>query len=480
MPGHDRFALAGPLPALSELGAVHILAIGGAGMSAVARLLLDAGLPVSGSDITDSPTLADLAARGARVHLGHHPDQLGAAGTVVVSSAIREDNPELAAARAAGLRVLHRSQALAVLMAGRRVAAVAGASGKTTTTAMLTHAVRHAGADPGYAIGGELADDGSNAALGGGSVFVVEADESDGSFLRYRPEVAVVTNVQPDHLDYYGSFAAVQQAYLHFAQTIRPGGLLVVGADDPGAQQLADAYHATGGRVLRYGADPGCDVQLTDIVLDGLSARCQLRRRGAAPVAVQVPAPGTYNLQNAVAAFVAATDGLGIPVPRVLAGLAGFPGVRRRFEAKGEVAGVRVVDDYAHNPGKVAAVVSTGMRLAPPGRLVVVFQPHLYSRTRDFAADFATALAPADVVVVTDIYPAREDPIPGVTGRLVADRLPGLGTSASYVADRAAVCGVVADLVRPGDLVVTVGAGDVTQVGPELLALLAQRNGGAH
>ncbi|GAB96298.1 UDP-N-acetylmuramate--alanine ligase [Kineosphaera limosa] len=470
-----RFDYEAPVPAVDELGRVHVLAIGGAGMSAVARLLLQAGLTVSGSDARDSAMLGALRADGATVWVGHEEAHLAGVDTVVVSSAIREDNVELAAARAAGLRVLHRSQALAALAAGRVPVAVAGANGKTTTTSMLTVALIDAGADPSYAIGGELSAAGTNAHVGGGRSMVIEADESDGSFLAYRPQVAIVTNVQPDHLDFYGTFEAVQDAYLRFTGTIRPGGLLVACADDAGSLQLAQRAAAAGVRVLTYGTAPEADLRLCEVRFDGMTGRARL----AGPASGEggelvIEVPGEHNLRNAAAAYLAATAGLGARPAEVLAGLRAYSGTRRRFEAKGEAAGVRVVDDYAHNPGKVAAVVATAAPLARPGRLVAVFQPHLYSRTRDFAQSLAAGLAPADVAVILDVYAAREDPMPGVSGDLVAEHLRALPgeRQVRYVPDKASAPRVVAELVRPGDLVLTVGAGDVTDVGPAVLELL--------
>ncbi len=486
-----RFDLDTPVPDLAQIRHVHILAIGGAGMSAVARLFLDAGIPVSGSDSQDSATLADLAARGARVFVGHDAAHLGQADTVVVSSAIRLDNVELVAAQQSGRRILHRAHALSCLSAGRRVVAIAGASGKTSTTSMLTDALRHAGADPTFAIGGDLADLGVNAARGSGPDAVLEADESDGSFLVYHPQVAVVTNVQADHLDFYGTYAGVQAAYAAFAETIHPEGTLVTCLDDAGARQLAAVHRDRGGRVISYGIEPGAQFRLADIELAGLHSRCRLvptEVLGAAAagsageengeVELVIPAPGEYNLANAAGAFLAATAGLGYPPAPILAGLAEYGGVRRRFEIRGEVAGVRVVDDYAHNPAKVAAVISTAARLAPPGRLIAVFQPHLYSRTRDFAADFAAGLAPAQQVVVLDVYAAREEPIPGVSGELVTEELIRQSSGqVHYVPGLAAAAARVGQLAQPGDLVVTIGAGDVTDVAGLVLTDLASRAG---
>lgn len=472
---NSRFDFTTEVPAAGSLGSVHFIAIGGAGMSGVARVMLARGMSVSGSDAKDSLVLTALAAEGADVHIGHDASFLADADTVVISSAIREDNVELRAARARGLRVLHRSQALASVMCGSRRVAVAGTNGKTTTTSMLTVALQACGVDPSFAVGGELAKHGTNAHLGTGDIFVAEADESDGSFLVYRPDVAIVTSVQPDHLDFYGTFEAVQAAYAAFAATLQPGGLLVACADDPGSRVLADAAAASGTRVITYGLAADADIQLTAIGGAGFHGHAGLVQSGVVLGALEIGMPGRHNLLNATAAFVAATSGLAQDPGRVLEGLAGFTGTRRRFEPKGEAAGVRVVDDYAHNPGKVAAVVETARGLAAPGRLIVVFQPHLYSRTRDFAAALAMALSPADIVIVMDVYAAREDPMPGVSGAMIADRLGAAQpphAHVQFVPFWSDIAPLVAEIACAGDLVLTVGAGDVTMIGPEILRLL--------
>jgi UDP-N-acetylmuramate--alanine ligase len=479
---HTRFDFLADVPAAEDLGRVHFVAIGGAGMSGVARILLAKGVSVSGSDARESTLLHALAAEGASVHVGHDARLVEDADTVVISSAIRDDNPELRAAHTRGVPVLHRAQALAATMAASRRVAVAGANGKTTTTSLLTVALQACGVDPSFAVGGELAKHGTNAHLGTGDIFVVEADESDGSFLVYRPELAVVTSVQPDHLDFYGDLATVEEAYRAFVSTIVAGGLLVACADDPGARALADQARAQGLRVLTYGQSPDADARLTREVHRGLAWSAVVTLAGTAH-RLRLRVPGHHNVLNATAAFVAATAGLGQPAEPVLAGLASFTGTRRRFEPKGRAAGVQVVDDYAHNPGKVAAVVDTAGQLvrdAGSGRLVVVFQPHLYSRTRDFARELGASLAPADVVVVMDVYAAREDPEPGVSGRLVADavRAARADVDVHYVPSWAAVPEVVAALLRPGDLLLTVGAGDVTMIGPEVLYRLEQQEAG--
>ena len=477
-----RYDFTAQVPPLEMLGRVHLIAIGGAGMSAVARLLLARGLPVSGSDSADSPTLESLRDSGARVFVGHDAAHLADVDTVVVSSAVRDDNVELAAARAAGLRVLHRSQALAALMGGSRRVAVAGANGKTTTTSMLVVGLAAAGADPSFASGGEIAQLGTNAALGDGPAFVVEADESDGSFLAYRPDVAVVTNVQPDHLDFYGTTEAVEAAYASFAESVTPGGLLVACHDDPGSRRLADAARAAGRAVVTYGYAPGSDLRVAATTSSGLGTRSELTHAGVDRV-LDLAVPGEHNVMDACAAYLAAVVGLDADPEAVLAGLAGFAGARRRFEVRGEVDGVTVVDDYAHNPAKVAAVVGTAseiVRRAGHGSLRVVFQPHLYSRTRDFAEAFARALAPADQVVLLDVYGAREQPVEGVTSALVGDPLRALPGERTVLVGptRDEAVAALAGAARPGDLVLTVGAGDVTALAPLVVEALRARTGG--
>ncbi|WP_162872787.1 UDP-N-acetylmuramate--L-alanine ligase [Austwickia chelonae] len=473
-----RFDVDELVPAPAELGRVHVLAVGGAGMSAVARLLLAAGVQVSGSDVRDSDVLRGLAQEGVRTFVGHDPSYVAGADTVVISSAIREDNIELVEARSRGLRVLHRSQALSSVMSGRRSIAVAGANGKTTTSSMLATVLSHADADPSYAIGGELVTRRTNAALGTGEVFVVEADESDGSFLVYHPEIAVVTNIQPDHLDFYGTFDQVKESYLKFGKTVPSGGTIVACADDSGSAEFAKRMTGTGVRVVTYGESVDSSIHIDDISFDRLGSTATLVYEGRRH-SLMLSVPGRHNVANAAAAFAAAHVGVGMSAESALQGLSAFRGARRRFEVKGEAGGVRVVDDYAHNPGKVAAVVEAAARVARPGRLIVVFQPHLYSRTRDFAGEFGRALSGADLVLVTDVYAAREDPIPGVDGRMVAEAVDRVsGVEVDYVEQLAQIPEHVVSRVRPGDLVVTVGAGDITMAGPKILELLAGQGRG--
>jgi UDP-N-acetylmuramate--alanine ligase len=456
---------------------VHFIGIGGAGMSGIARILLARGERVTGSDARESATVLALRALGAEVHIGHDPAQLpDPPATVVVSTAIRESNPELAAARARGLTVEHRSTALAGLTRGRTLAAVTGTAGKTSTTSMLTVALQHCGLDPSFAIGGDLAASGSGAHEGTGDIFVAEADESDASFLAFSPEVAIVTNVEADHLDHYGSPAAYVAAFDEFLGRITPGGTLVTCVDDAGAAALADTARARGIQVRTYGRADGTDARLVAFRPDGAGGRIVLSLDGpdnSTEHRLRLPVPGEHMALNALAALLAGVA-LGAPAEGLLEGLAGFDGVRRRFEFRGRAAGVAVYDDYAHHPTKVAAQLRAARDVAGAGRVVVAFQPHLYSRTREFAREFGAALGLADEVVVLDVYGAREDPEPGVSGALVAENVPLSPEHVRFVPRWSEVPAVVAGMARSGDLVITMGAGDVTVLAPEILLELSR------
>jgi UDP-N-acetylmuramate--alanine ligase len=453
---------------------VHFIGLGGAGMSAVARVLLGQGLRVSGSDAAESRGLRALAALGADVTVGHSADAVPEAGTVVVSSAIRDTNPELAEARRRGLPVLHRSQALAAAMTGRQAIAVAGTHGKTTTTAMITVLLRSAGLRPSFAIGGDVAALGVNAEWTGGDVFVAEADESDGSFLNYTPGIAVVTNVEADHLDHYGTADAVHSAFRDFAQRLPEDGLLVACADDAGAAALAAGVPAER-RVRTYGYAATADIRISgtraagsttasllSFLVDGLDAQQELQLR----------VPGRHNILNAAAAFAVALE-LGVDPAVAAAGLSSFSGAARRFEARGEGDGVRVFDDYAHHPTEVQAALTAARTVAGEHRVHVLFQPHLFSRTREFAAGFADALALADTATVLPVYAAREDPVDDVGGWTITQLMPGAG--AAYSEDPAEALRTVTGHARSGDIILTIGAGDVTQYGNQLVGLLKER-----
>ena len=454
------------------LGRVHLVGIGGAGMSGIARVLLARGGTVSGSDAKDSRTTTALRALGAVVHLGHDAVHVDDVDTVVVSTAIRQDNVELVAARDRDLRVLLRAEALAALMAGRRGVAVAGTHGKTTTTSMLTVAVQHCGVDPSFAIGGDLNEAASNAHHGSGELFIVEADESDGSFLAYRPHAAIVTNVEADHLDHYGDAAAVDRAFEDFVATVDSAGFVVACADDPGSRSLTSYARERGIDVRTYGTAADADLRLSAVTVSGTTSRSEpvLRGRRLPPVSLAVP--GRHLALNSGAALLTGI-GLGLPESLLVEGLAGFTGVRRRMELKGSVAGVRVYDDYAHHPTELVAQLAAAREVVGAGRLVVAFQPHRYSRTLAFAQQFGEALGAADDVVVMEVYAAGEDPVPGATGATVAAAVPLPPERVAFEPSWTAVPQLLADRAQAGDLVLTLGAGDVTAIGPEVVRLLS-------
>ena len=460
------------LPA-ERLGRVHFVGIGGAGLSGIARIMLARGIPVSGSDAKESTALDALRALGARVHVGHAADQVRDADTVVVSTAVRDDNPEVVEARRQGLRLLPRSAALESVMQGRSVVAVAGTHGKTTTTSLLTVALQHCGADPSFAIGGDLNVTGSNAHDGSGDLFVAEADESDGAFLVYSPHAALVTNVEADHLDNYGTEEAYHAAFSEFLGRIRPEGFLVAVVDDPGAADLADEAERRGIEVVRVGESATAALRASDLRFEGSTSTFSVHRDGEPLGTVTLRIPGRHYVLDAMAALGAGLR-LGFGFDALAAGLGSFTGTRRRMEAKGEVAGVRVYDSYAHHPNEIAGDLQAARSLAGDGRLVVAFQPHLVSRTRIFGPAMGEALGAADVVVVMDVYVAREDPEPGVDGALVARHVPLPEESVHFVRSWADTPPLLARLARPGDLVLTLGAGDVTLVGPEVLTLLEE------
>lgn len=465
------------VPTVADLGRVHLVGIGGRGMSGIARILLARGVPVSGSDAQGSPMTAALEALGARCFIGHAAEQVEDADTVVVSAAIPEDNPELVAARARGLRILPRTVALVSLMQGYRSVTIAGTHGKTTTTAMLTAVLQHAGADPSFAVGGNLVSTGSNAHHGSGDVFVAETDESDGSFVVFTPDLAILTNVDADHLDLHGTVAAYREAFDRFVDRIRPGGILVACIDDEGVVDLLSRWESTFAQrrvsVLTYGEDESADYRLGDLQPTARGSEFSLVAEGRRVGRVRLAVPGLYNALNAVAAF-AAGEQLGLTDVDVIAGLASFRGTARRFESKGCVDDVRVFDDFAHHPTEVRAALTAAREVAGDGRLVVVFQSQLYSRTKIFAREFGEALGLADEVVVMDVFGSREDPEPGVTGALIADAVPEPAV-AHFVPSWSEVPEVAAGLLRPGDLLLTAGSGDVTLIGPEVLELLESR-----
>ncbi|MDX3231397.1 UDP-N-acetylmuramate--L-alanine ligase [Streptomyces sp. ME19-01-6] len=454
----------------------HFIGIGGAGMSGIAKILAMRGSRVAGSDSKDSPTVEALRALGVTVHIGHAAEHLAADATsVVVSSAIRADNAELAAAAERGIPVIHRSDALAGLMDGARPIAVAGTHGKTTTTSMLAVSLTTLGLDPSYAIGGDLDAPGSNARHGGGDIFVAEADESDRSFHKYAPEVAIILNVELDHHANYASMDEIHESFQTFVERIRPGGTLVVSADHPGARELTGRVTGREGlRVLTYGEDPGADVRVLDIAQRGLTSEVTVLLPdvpGGGELTFTVSVPGRHYAFNAVAALTAGAA-LGVPARELAPALGSYTGVKRRLQLKGVAAGVQVIDSYAHHPTEISADLEAIRGGAGDGRVLVVFQPHLFSRTRELGAEMGEALALADAGVVLDIYPAREDPVPGITSALIIDAAARRGADVTAEHDRTAVPELIAGMAKPGDLVLTMGAGDVTDLGPEILARL--------
>ncbi|GAA1448881.1 UDP-N-acetylmuramate--L-alanine ligase [Mycobacterium cookii] len=458
------------LPA-AELGRVHCVGIGGAGISAIARIMAAQGVPVTGSDDHDTPFLPALRELGVTCHRGYDAAHLGDADTLVVTTAAREDNPEVLEARRRGLRILPRSAGLAAVMAGSRVLAVAGTHGKTTTTGLLTSALLAAGVDPSYAVGGVLTATGRNADAGSDDLFVAEADESDGAFLVYRPHAAIVTNVEADHLDNWGTEEAYHRAFDDFADTIDRAGFLVCVVDDPGAALLAGRTRDAGLEVVTVGESDDADLRIEGLTLDGSTSVCRVLRDGAELGELRLRIPGRHYVLDAVAALAMGLR-LGCAFDDLVAGLGAFTGTGRRMELKGEAAGVRVYDSYAHHPVEISGDLEAARALAGEGRVVAAFQPHLVSRTRIFGEAMGVALGAADEVVVLDVYVAREEPDAAVTGRLVADAVPLPAEQVAYVDGLTSAARALAERARPGDLVITLGAGDITGVGPQVLDLL--------
>jgi UDP-N-acetylmuramate--alanine ligase len=463
-----------------QLGRIHFVGIGGVGMAPLARTMLGRRLPVSGSDIKDTATVQALRALGASIAIGQAPENLAGVDTVVVSTDIPETNVEVVAARDLGLRVLHRASALASLMPGTRSVAVAGTHGKTTTTSMIAVALRHAGLDPSFVIGGELGDTGESGHAGTGDVLVIEADESDGTFVHYAPDIAVVTNIELDHPDHFADVAQVLAEFHAFADRLAPRhGILVACVDDPAVREVATATAARGVRVLTYGAAEDADLRVEDVTTVGGYPRFRLRVKAGVtgpadadlvhgPITLSVPV--RHNALNAAAAFAVGLA-LGVDPERYLEGLAGFVGARRRMQFLGEVRGVRVYDDYGHHPTEIASILTAARELAGEGRVVAAFQPHRYFRTSTFLHEFGPALGGADVAVVLEVFSHGEAPIPGVSGAVIAAETGLPAGDSIFEPEFDAVPGRLAELARPGDLVVTIGAGDITEIGPRLIKL---------
>ncbi|MGW4438310.1 UDP-N-acetylmuramate--L-alanine ligase [Streptomyces sp. NPDC004596] len=451
----------------------HFIGIGGAGMSGIAKILAQRGAEVTGSDAKDSATAEALRALGATVHIGHAAGHLADdASCVVVSSAIRDDNPELVRAAELGIPVVHRSDALAALMEGLRPIAVAGTHGKTTTTSMLAVSLGELGLRPSYAIGGDLDAPGSNALHGEGDIFVAEADESDRSFHKYAPEVAIVLNVELDHHANYASMEEIYESFEAFAGRIVPGGTLVISADHEGARELTRRLSGTV-KCVTYGEAADADVRVLSVVPQGLRSQVTAVLDGQ-ELTFTVSVPGRHYALNAVAALTAGAA-LGVPADGLASALAAYTGVKRRLQLKGEAAGVQVIDSYAHHPTEMTADLEAMRAAAGDARILVVFQPHLFSRTQELGKEMGQSLGLADASVVLDIYPAREDPIPGVTSELIIEAARAAGADVTAVHDKTEIPAVIAGMAKPGDLVLTMGAGDVTDLGPKILDRLSQQ-----
>lgn len=496
------------IPALTDIKHAHFLGIGGVGVSGIARIFAARGITVTGTDAKDLPVMQQLRDQGATLYVGYAADNIAQAqadtgqpiDVIVASTVAGPDNPERQAAEAAGIPVYHRSQGLAAAMQGKKVLTIAGTHGKTTTSSMAAVMFAAAGYDPSYAVGAAIANLGTNADHGAGQWFIAEADESDGSLLNYRPDISIVTNIEADHLDYYGTEAAVHQVFTDFANLIHPDGALIVCADDPGAAALGQRYRdaATSGspraKVYSYGLltslnpteninthEQRLDLAITDIQPDASGTGQQVTYRFAdgSHQIVRLATPGRHNALNAAGVLLAAVVA-GIPADAAAQGLSTFTGSARRFEHHGTINEIRVYDDYAHHPTEVTAAITAANAMAAGNKVHVIFQPHLYSRTRDFATEFAQALSLASTCRVLDIYQARETPIDGVTAELItsqlSDALKARYPHATQVASREHAVASVVQAATPGDIVLTLGAGDVNQLIDEILAGLDQRN----
>jgi UDP-N-acetylmuramate--alanine ligase len=451
---------------LSRLNRVHFVGIGGIGMSGIAEVLLTLGFTVSGSDVKDSPVLERLRKRGARITVGHDAANVGDANVLVYSSAVSPLNPELAQAQSLGVPVIPRAEMLAELMRMKTSVAIAGSHGKTTVTAMVAHLAHNAGLDPTVVIGGRLSTLDASARLGKGDLLVAEADESDRSFLLLYPTLAVITNIDWEHVDCYPDVEDLKGAFLQFANKVPFFGACVICADDVHLQSLLSRFKR---RMVTFGIDQPSDFQAIVQPPTGQGESFSLRVRGEDRGLFTLPQSGRHVILDALAALVVA-DELGLPADEARRHLATFPGADRRFQFRGEAGGIRVVDDYGHHPTEIAATFEAARRTVGTGRLVVLFQPHRYTRLAALMEDFAQVLSQADEVVVAQVYPASEQPILGVTGEALVEKIAARGGADATFCERVEeMADVILPRLRPGDLVITLGAGSITNVGPALL-----------
>jgi len=450
---------------------VHFIGIGGAGMSGIARIMIARGIQVSGSDVKASTVTENLQTLGATIFIGHSAENISAANLIVLSTAISEKNPERVAAVQAGIPTIARAQALALLMNGMRSVAIAGTHGKTTTTSMLTVALQSAGADPSFAIGGMINASGINAYSGSGDIFVAEADESDGSFLHYKPLGAIITNIELDHVDHFADLDSIYSIFHDFVSSIQSGGFLILCGDDPGVQALRTKLVRTDISIITYG-EGDADWQLSRVNLSEGSSIGRITHNGKVLGELELKVPGHHNLLNATAALAAAHQ-LGLPVASILDGLKNFTGSRRRFELKGDVEKIRVIDDYGHHPTEIRVTLETARRYAGTGRVIVIFQPHRYSRTKAFYQEFAQALNLADHIYLLEIYAASEEPLSGVSSLLIAQQMEP--SKVTYEPSMVEVVERVTSEAKPGDVIMTLGAGDVSSLAPVIVRSLEDK-----
>jgi UDP-N-acetylmuramate--alanine ligase len=449
---------------------IHFIGLGGAGMSGIARIMLARGVSISGSDAKDSSVLAGLRTLGADVFIGHQTSNLGSADVLVVSSAIDELNPELVAAKKKGISILARAEALALLMSESKSIAVAGTHGKTTTTSMLTVALQQAGLDPSFAIGGMINRGGTNAHQGSGDIFVAEADESDGSFLEYKPFGAIITNIELDHVDHFPDLAAVNRSFLAFVNSIQAGGFLIVGIDSPGVVHLLSQINRSDIEIITYGES--ADYSISHLSLQPGESHARITKLGKVIGELSLSIPGQHNIENALAALVAGLK-FGAPVVELLKGLESFSGAKRRFENKGSVNGVTVIDDYGHHPTEVRVTLETAKRFIGTGKVIVIFQPHRYSRTAMFVSEFAQVLDIADQVLLLEIYAASETAIPGVSSIQIANAMAS--SKVKFEPSMIDVVNLAVEAAQPGDLIITLGAGDINLLVPLILQTLEEK-----
>ncbi len=447
---------------------IYFVGIGGAGMSGIAEVLLNLGYRVSGSDLRLTETTERLQRRGATIFQGHHAEHVTDVDVVVTSSAVRANNPEVIAARNRTIPVIPRAEMLAELMRLKYGIAVAGAHGKTTTTSLIGVVLDRGGISPTVVIGGKLNNINTNTILGKGDFLVVEADESDGSFLKLSPTIAVITNIDPEHLDYYGTIDEIKRAFTAFANKIPFYGLIILCLDNPHVQDLIPHLEK---RFLTYGLTPQADLQAMDISCEGFSMSFTVLYQKEELGRVEIPLPGTHNVLNALAAIAAARE-IKIPFPVIQEALKTFGGVQRRFQLKGTFSGINLIDDYGHHPTEIKATLSAAKDIWK-GRVVVLFQPHRYTRTRDLYREFLTAFNQADLLLLTDIYPAGEDPLPGVTAEDLYRGIRERGHKhVIYVPRKEEMVDQLMALLEPEDNIITLGAGDISQLGDELMRRL--------